>query len=103
MVRDAMSAYWDAAIHCRPGEAYNIGGSTTMTVGECLQKLISLSKVKIRARRDPKLIRPADVTLQIPCIDKFVQETGWKPRYSFEESLRHLLDHWRAEARREKP
>ena len=25
-VRDAMRAYWDAALNCTPGEAYNIGG-----------------------------------------------------------------------------
>jgi nucleoside-diphosphate-sugar epimerase len=42
-------------------------------------------------------MRPADVTLQIPCVDKFRRATGWKPERSFEDSLRDLLDHWRAE------
>ena len=27
-VRDAMRAYWDAILHCQPGEVYNIGGTT---------------------------------------------------------------------------
>ena len=31
-VRDAMGAYWEAIVHCKPGEAYNIGGTTTMKV-----------------------------------------------------------------------
>ena len=35
-VRDAVRAYWDAILYCEPGEAYNIGGTTTMTVGDCL-------------------------------------------------------------------
>ncbi len=101
-VRDAVRAYWEATLHCVPGEAYNIGGRTTMTVGDCLERLKALAKVKIPTRQDPALMRPADVTLQIPCVDKFVKATGWQPRYDFDDSLRHLLEHWRAEARREK-
>lgn len=97
-VRDAVRAYWDALVHCEPGEAYNIGGRTTLSVGACLKKLMALSTVKIRHRVDPSLLRPADVTLQIPCVDKFVRATGWKPQYDFDESLSHLLDHWRQEA-----
>ena len=99
-VWDAMEAYWEAVIHCKPGEAYNIGGSTTITVGEFLKRLIALAKVPIPTRYDSKLARPADVTNQIPCVDKFLQETGWKPRYSFEESLNDLLNYWREEAAR---
>ena len=95
-IRDAMSAYWDALLYCEPGEAYNIGGTTTMTVGDFLQKLISMAKGPIPTRVDPALLRPADVTLQIPCVEKFKQATGWAPRYSFDDSIRHLLDHWRA-------
>lgn len=100
-VRDAMSAYWVAIAHCRPGEAYNIGGTATMTVGDFLDRLISLSGVPIPTRCDPKLLRPADVTLQIPCVDKFVNETGWQPIYSFEESLEGLLGYWRRETDKE--
>lgn len=100
-VRDAVRAYWDAVLYCEPGEAYNIGGDTVMTVGECLERLCRLARVPIKKRMDPQLKRPADVTLQIPNSDKFKRATGWKPRYGFDESLRFLLDHWRREARRE--
>lgn len=99
-VRDAMRAYWEATLHCRPGEVYNIGGTTTMTVGKFLKRLISLSNVPIPTRCDPHLLRPADVTLQIPCVDKFVRETGWQPVYTFERSLADLLAYWRREADR---
>ena len=97
-VRDAMRAYWAAVIHCDYGEAYNIGGTMTMKVGEFLEKLISLSDADISTRQDPALLRPADVTLQIPCLDKFKEKTSWKPEYSFDESLKDLLDYWRREA-----
>ncbi len=41
----------------------------------------------------------ADVTLQIPAVVKFTKATGWKPQYSFEDSLADLLEYWRREAR----
>jgi GDP-mannose 4,6-dehydratase len=97
-VRDAMRAYWDAIMFCDPGEAYNIGGATTITVGEVLDKLISLSGVEIVTRLDSNLLRPSDVTLQVPDITKFQRKTGWKPIYSFEESLNYLYEYWQAKA-----
>lgn len=100
-VRDAMRAYWDALLYCSPGEAYNIGGTTTMTVRDFLDRLKSMARTPIRTRVDPSLLRPADVTLQIPSVEKFTSVTGWKPRYSFDESIAHLLDYWRARARME--
>ncbi|MFH1476699.1 MAG: GDP-mannose 4,6-dehydratase [Verrucomicrobiota bacterium] len=98
-VRDAMAAYWLAIQKCEPGEAYNIGGTTTISVGDFLGLLKKLAKAKIPSRVDPQLLRPADVTLQIPDVTKFIKATGWKPCYSFEESVQHLLDYWRAQVR----
>lgn len=100
-VRDAMESYWVALVCCEAGEVYNIGGTTTLTVGDFLNKLISLSHVEIPTRLDPDLLRPTDVTLQIPNVDKFTQATGWKPNYSFDESMVYLLDYWRAETEKE--
>jgi GDPmannose 4,6-dehydratase/GDP-4-dehydro-6-deoxy-D-mannose reductase len=97
-VRDAMRAYWEAIVWCDPGEVYNIGGATTMTVGEFLETLVALAKVKIQTRCDPSLLRPADVTLQVPSVEKFIQATGWKPEISFEQSVSDLLAYWRREA-----
>ena len=101
-VRDAMSAYWAALIHCDPGEVYNIGGTTTITVDDFLKRLISLAKTSIPTRLDPKLLRPADVTLQIPCVEKFTKKTNWKAEYNFDQSLDHLLEFWRARVKTEK-
>lgn len=100
-IRDAMRAYWEAIMHCEPGEAYNIGGTTTMTVGEFLERLVALSRVPISMRPDPNLTRPADVTNQIPSVDKFIQATGWRPECPFEESLTNLLNYWREQADRQ--
>lgn len=94
-VRDAMESYWVALNKCRFGQAYNIGGNTVITVGEFLDLLKKKARVSIPLRQDPNLLRPTDVTLQIPDVAKFTQETGWKPKYSFEESVEFLLEHCR--------
>ena len=94
-VRDAMEAYRLALLKCQPGEAYNIGGQTTISVGEFLDVLKQKAKVKIVSEVDPSLLRPSDVTLQIPDCSKFNSETGWTPKYSFEESVEHLLENCR--------
>lgn len=95
-VRDAVRAYWLLVNKCTPGEVYNIGGTETMTVGDMLNKLISFSKKKhIEIKVDPKRLRPSDVTLQIPSVEKFAKQTGWKPRIAFDQTLQDMLDFWR--------
>jgi GDP-mannose 4,6-dehydratase len=102
-VRDAVKAYWILLQKCPPGEVYNIGGVETMTVGEMLQKLLKLASVKnIKVEVDPQRLRPSDVTLQIPCIDKFTAATGWKPVIKFDKTLQDTLDYWRDYFRRAK-
>jgi GDP-D-mannose dehydratase len=94
-VRDAMRAYWMAAERCTPGEVYNIGGTTVITVGEFLRKLCGLAHRPIPTRVDPRLLRPADVTLQVPDVSRFARATGWTPEHDFDASLMHLLTYWR--------
>jgi GDP-mannose 4,6-dehydratase len=101
-VRDTVRAYWLLAQKCQPGEVYNIGGDVTMTIREMLDMLLGMTsyKGKIEVRVDPALIRPADVTLQIPCADKFKSETGWTAAIPYEQTLRDMLDYWRHEIER---
>lgn len=101
-VRDIVEAYWLSILHCEPGEVYNIGGTTPISVGEFLNLLIARSKAPVPVRADPGLLRPADTTGLIPCVDKFVRATGWKPQYSLEDGVENLLTYWRAEARKER-
>jgi len=97
-VRDTVRAYWLLMEKCTPGEAYNIGGSETMTVGEMLDKLKNLSSANVSVEVDPSRLRPSDVTLQIPCCDKFKKETGWEPRIPFDQTLEDMLNYWRLHA-----
>lgn len=99
-VRDAVRAYWILVNKCKAGEVYNIGGERTTTIGEALEILLSFCNKKFEIKVDPGLLRPSDVTLQIPCIDKFRDETGWTPEIALEKTLKDLLDYWRDELKR---
>lgn len=101
-VRDAMDSYWNALVYCVPGEVYNIGGTVSMTVGDFLKLLIEKARIPIKTRQDAQLLRPADVTLQIPNVEKFARKTGWKARHSVESSVDLLLAYWRKKAAEEK-
>lgn len=99
-VRDAVKAYWILVNKCKPGEVYNIGGNRTLTIGRALEILLSFSQKKFEVKVDPQLLRPSDVTLQIPCIDKFRDETGWEPEIPLEKTLQDILEYWKEELSR---
>lgn len=94
-VRDAVRAYWLLLEKCPGGEVYNIGGNRTMLVGEMLDVLKGMSSSKIEHEVDPALVRPSDVTLQIPDISKFHSATGWEPEIPLETTLADLLSYQR--------
>jgi GDPmannose 4,6-dehydratase/GDP-4-dehydro-6-deoxy-D-mannose reductase len=94
-VRDIVEAYWIAAQKCEIGEAYNIGSTVSVRVGDFLEELKRQAKCKIVSVEDPNLLRPVDVTLQIPSVDKFYQKTNWTPKYNLEDSVKLLLDFYR--------
>lgn len=104
-VRDTVRAYWLLAEKCPPGEVYNIGGEITMTIREMLDLLLGMTtfKGRIEVRQDPALIRPADVTLQIPSSEKFKAATGWKPEIPYRQTLLDMLNYWRSEIARDLP
>lgn len=94
-VRDIAESYWVAINKCDYGDAYNIGVQRPTTVGEFLNILLKHSTVNIPHEQDPKLLRPVDVTLQIPDVSKFTNKTGWIPKYSLEDSVKFLLEYYR--------
>lgn len=94
-VRDTMEAYWIAVNKCISGEEYNVGGNSNLTVGEFLNKLVKHAKGTVVTEQDPSLLRPVDVTMQIPDVTKFTTQTGWTPKYTLDDSIEFLLDYYR--------
>ena len=94
-VRDAVRAYWLLLEKCPPGEVYNIGGTRTVTIGDILEILKSMALVPVEHLVDPDLLRPSDVTLQVPDISRFQKATGWTPEIELEQTLGDLLNYHR--------
>ena len=96
-VRDAVKAYYLLVTRApKKGEYYNIGGEYTCKISDMLNYLISQSTVNgIEIITDPERLRPIDADLQIPDTTKFQKHTGWKPEYTFEQTMNDLLQYWR--------
>jgi GDP-4-dehydro-6-deoxy-D-mannose reductase len=95
-VRDIVRGYWMALEKCEPGEVYNLCSGKAWSIRQVLDHLLGMTKTKIEVRQDPARLRPSDVPVLLGDHSKFTQATGWKPTIPFEQTLRDMLDYWRA-------
>jgi len=94
-VRDTVRAYYLVLTKGKPGEVYNICTGKGYKIKEILDILLSLTKVKVEVKVDPKRLRPSDVTLLLGDPTKIKNELGWEPKIPIEKTLKDLLDYWR--------
>jgi len=102
-VRDVVRAYYLALVRGEPGEVYNIGGGTVIGIGEVLDMLLSMSPLPIKVEADPVRMRPSDVPLLAADSSRLRSTTGWHPTIPFEQSVRDVLDWWRAQVGAPRP
>jgi GDP-4-dehydro-6-deoxy-D-mannose reductase len=95
--RDVAEAYWIAMDNCNPGEPYNICSNMRISIGDLLDLFIGLSTCErnIEKKIDPSRLRPSDVVLLYGDSTKFIEITGWAPKYNLERTMSDLLDAWR--------
>ena len=95
-VRDCVKAYYLLMQKFTPGEAYNIGGDRVFSIAELLNMMLEMRglKGKVKLVKDPKLVRPIDIPIQVCNSDKCRKLTGWKPKIPMEKTLKDLLDYW---------
>jgi len=94
-VRDIVRAYALAAKNGLPGEAYLVCSGHSRKIRDALEKLLSLAKVSISYEQDPKMQRPSDPSIFSASYSKLFNATGWRPKISFEKTLRDILAYWR--------
>jgi len=94
-VRDMVRAYLLAVHKCDPGDVYNISTGTSIKIADVLKLMLSMSKVQVEIKEDPKRMRPSDVPILIGDNTKFVAKTGWKPEIPFTKTAEDLLNYWR--------
>jgi GDP-4-dehydro-6-deoxy-D-mannose reductase len=95
-VRDIVRAYRLLAEHGRSGEVYNIGTGREVSLAAMLDTLRRLARSPVEVVVDPARVRPVDQPLLLADASKLRSHTGWGPRFSTEQTLLDMLDHWRS-------
>jgi GDP-4-dehydro-6-deoxy-D-mannose reductase len=95
-VQDTVRGFYLAAKKGKHGESYNLCATRTYPIREILQTAIRLSGVKPEIRQVPRLMRPSDERVIFGSTDKIRRDTGWKPRFSLEQTLSSMLEYWQA-------
>ncbi len=94
-VRDMVKAYDLAVSKGAFGEVYNLGSGISYKISDILDKLLSLSKAKIKVEVDRSLFRPIDNPDLVCNATKFKKLTGWTPEIGIDTTLKDTLDYWR--------
>jgi GDP-4-dehydro-6-deoxy-D-mannose reductase len=95
-VRDVVRAYWALLERGQAGSVYNVCSGHGRSIRELLDILLSVAGVRLTVEVEPDRLRPADVPAQWGDPRRLQDATGWRPRIPLEETLRDLLDDWRA-------
>jgi GDP-4-dehydro-6-deoxy-D-mannose reductase len=98
-VRDTVRAYVMLAERGIPGRAYNVCQGIALPVREVLERLLTLATVSVTVVSDPDLYRPNDVPVVLGNRDRITTEIGWQPLIPFEQTIRDLMEYWRARLR----
>ena len=93
-VRDVVKAYALLVEHGRRGETYNVGTGHAIAISQILDEIVAMSDTAIEVKVDENKLRPVDVPIIEPDIDKIKSEVGWQPVISLELTLRETLEHW---------
>lgn len=97
-VRDTVRAYKALVERGQPGRIYNVCSGTARTIRSLLDGLVAESRAALTVDVDPERFRPNDTPVMIGSATRIRQELGWSPLVTIEQSLRDLLDYWRATA-----
>ncbi len=95
-VRDVVRAYRLLVEHGEPGRPYNVCSGKAYRIGDLLDTLLTLSAAHIRVMVDPERLRPSDNPLVLGSPERLCAATGWSAAIPIEQTLRDLLDYWRA-------
>ena len=94
-VRDAANALLALATRGRAGATYNVCSGRGISIGRCLEVLISLSHASLRYKEIETPGAGNEISIQIGDRSRIERELGWSPSISLEQSLADLLEEWR--------
>jgi len=90
-VRDVVNAYSTLLFNGKTGELYNVCTGKGHSLKDVIDLLAKIFNVRVTTETDPKRIRPYDNRIIIGSFDKIKKHTGWKPKFSLEDSLNAII------------
>jgi len=100
--RDLVRGLWLSAEHCTLGDVYNLGGDKVYSVQQIIDAIRAEVRVSFQIQQDPALMRQCDEPIIAGNTSKFRSCTGWAPELGLAETVRDMLDWWRAQLAGEK-
>ena len=92
-VRDIVRAYQLVLEHGQAGTIYTVASGKSHTIQQLLDQLLELSTMpSIQIETDPKRMRPSKVPILQGSCERLNQATGWRPTFTFEQTLEDILD-----------
>jgi GDP-4-dehydro-6-deoxy-D-mannose reductase len=95
-VRDTARAYEALAVAGVPGRVYNVCSGTAHRIGDLLERLIAMARIRVTVEQDPSRLRPSDNPVVLGNPSKIIEDTGWRPEIPIDITLADLLAWWRA-------
>jgi GDP-4-dehydro-6-deoxy-D-mannose reductase len=94
-VRDVASAYIQAALRSEqinPGEIFNVASGIPRRIRDVLDEMLRMSKVDVVVETDREKVRSTEIVRFVGDASKAQRLLDWTPKYSFEQTLREILE-----------
>jgi len=89
-ITDLISAFSKALRnHKADNEIFNLAGPDTMTIGEAVARICTITGRKVAVNKTP--MRPTETLRFIPDISRARRMLGWYPKVNFSEGIQRIL------------
>lgn len=95
-VRDVVRAYYILLHKGINGEVYNVCSGKAVRLSDVVEMTANLLEVEVTPLVDTTLIRPNDNMLIVGDNSKLVNDTGWYPKISLQESIHDIIKYWQS-------
>jgi GDP-4-dehydro-6-deoxy-D-mannose reductase len=96
-VRDVVDAYVRLMESGLGGRTYNVCSGVAHRMGDLLDQLVALARVRVRVEVDPARLRPLDQPVVLGNPTRLRDEIGWAPRIPIGQTLEDTLEWWRGQ------
>jgi GDP-4-dehydro-6-deoxy-D-mannose reductase len=95
-VRDVVRAYRLLVERGVAGQTYNVCSGVARSARSIAEIIAAGARTPVHLVTDPALLRPVDARRRLGSAERLREETGWEPRYDVTDTVRDVLDWWRA-------